>query len=306
MGRKKSIRRSVNGILLLDKPLGLTSNAALQEVKHLFRAKKAGHTGSLDPLATGMLPICFGQATKVSAFLLDANKRYQLVCKLGEKTTTGDSEGEISESRPIPNLSEKQVLSVLSRFLGEIDQVPPMYSALKHNGTRLYDLARQGLEVERKMRSVTLYELTLNHLQGPYIGLNVLCSKGTYIRTLAEDIAEALGTVGHVTELRRLAVGPYIEPSTMLTLEQLRTIATQGLEALDQQLLYIESALEEWPGVYLTSDSAFYIRQGQAVQVPHAPTTGWVRLYESNQHFIGMGQILDDGKVAPKRMFANG
>ncbi|MET0093435.1 MAG: tRNA pseudouridine(55) synthase TruB, partial [Sedimenticola sp.] len=193
MGRRRQRGRNVQGILLLDKPLGKTSNAALQRVKTLFFAKKAGHTGSLDPLADGLLPICFGAATKVSAFLLDAEKRYRVKVKLGETTATGDSEGDILETRSIDGIAEQTIADVLERFRGEIQQIPPMYSALKHKGERLYKLAREGVEVEREPRTVTIYELTLTRCDLPEFELEVRCSKGTYIRTLAEDIGEALG-----------------------------------------------------------------------------------------------------------------
>lgn len=295
--------RKIDGILLLDKPLGLTSNAALQEVKHLFNARKAGHTGSLDPLATGMLPICLGEATKVSGFLLDADKRYQMTCKLGEKTTTADAEGEVIETCDVPELELAIVEEVLNTFLGKIEQIPPMYSALKHNGERLYVLARQGKEVERKPRTVEIYKLKLLSMDADHLELEIKCSKGTYVRTLAEDIAKALGTVAHVIVLRRLEVGPFSDSKQMLTLDELKEMAISGMEPLDARLFPVESALLGWPDVRISSDDAFYVRQGQAVQVPHAPTSGWVRIYEEQKRFLGMGQIQDDGKVAPKRLF---
>lgn len=298
-------RRKVNGVLLLDKPQGQTSNEALQEVKNLFKAQKAGHTGSLDPLATGMLPICFGEATKVSAFLLDANKRYRMTCLFGVKTTTADAEGEVIETAAVPELSEELLEQALSRFRGSIEQIPPMYSALKHNGERLYNLARQGLEVERKPRTVEIFELKLLSFGADTMEVEISCSKGTYVRTLAEDIAAALGTCAHVTVLRRLAVGPYQDVSHTITLERLRELLQeQGLEALDALLLPTESALEQWPDIRLSSDLAFYVRQGQAVQIPRAPSSGWVRLYDESARFMGMGQIQEDGKVAPRRLFA--
>lgn len=301
--RNNQNRRKIDGILLLDKPIGLTSNAALQEVKHLFNARKAGHTGSLDPLATGMLPICLGEATKVSGFLLDADKRYRMTCKLGEKTTTADAEGEVIETCDVPKLNSDVVEGVLNQFMGDIEQIPPMYSALKHNGERLYALARQGIEVERKPRAVVIHELKLLSLDAEYLELEIKCSKGTYVRTLAEDIAKALGTVAHVTALRRLEVGPFRDVEEMVTLDELKEMAGSGMEPLDARLFPIESALMGWPDVQVSSDDAFYVRQGQAVQVPHAPTSGWVRIYEGSERFLGMGQIQDDGKVAPKRLF---
>ncbi len=301
MARRRVKGRVVNGILLLDKPSGMTSNEALQKVKWLYFARKAGHTGSLDPLASGMLPICLGEATKVSGFLLDADKRYRVRCRLGERTTTGDAEGEVLETRPVGELDEAQVEAVLARFRGTIEQVPPMYSALKHEGQRLYKLARQGVEVEREPRQVEIKELRLLALQGDRLDILVHCSKGTYVRTLAEDIGEALGCGAHVAGLRRTAVGPYREDQ-MVTMERLEQIREQDKHALDDLLLPVESALVQWPDVELTADASFYLQQGQPVLVPHAPTSGWVRLYERGHRFIGMGQILDDGRVAPKRL----
>lgn len=303
MSRRRSKGRPVNGILLLDKPAGMTSNDALQQVKRLYKAQKAGHTGSLDPLATGMLPVCLGEATKVSGFLLDADKRYFITCKLGVKTATADAEGEVLEERPVPELDQARVEALLARFRGEIQQIPPMYSALKHKGERLYKLARQGQEVERAPRTVIIHELVLRRLEGDEIDLEVACSKGTYVRTLAEDLGEALGCGAHVKMLRRLGVGPYRDPEAMVTLEELRHLAEDGFAALDTHLLPLESALAGWPDVRLSPDSAFYVRQGQAVLVPKAPTEGWVRLYDQDQRFLGVGEVQDDGKVAPRRLF---
>lgn len=303
MGRRRhnpNLRR-VNGILLLDKPAGMTSNAALQAVKKLYAARKAGHTGSLDPLATGLLPLCFGEATKVSGFLLDADKDYQVVCRFGERTSTGDAEGEVIEQRPVDNISEQQLRAVLDDFLGDIEQIPPMYSAVKHKGERLYKLARQGVEVEREPRQVTIFDLDLVHFEAPTAEIRVRCSKGTYVRTLVEDIGERLGCGAHVAGLRRLGVGPF-DDSRMVTMEQLETVAAEGHYALDQLLLPMESGLMQWPDVRLSGDAAFYLRQGQPVLVPKAPTTGWVRLYEGDSRFLGMGEILDDGRVAPRRL----
>ena len=291
----------MNGILLLDKPAGMTSNAALQAVKKLYAARKAGHTGSLDPLATGLLPLCFGEATKVSGFLLDADKDYQVVCRFGERTSTGDAEGEVIEQRPVDNISEQQLRTVLDDFLGDIEQIPPMYSAVKHKGERLYKLARQGVEVEREPRQVTIFDLDLVHFEAPTVEIRVRCSKGTYVRTLVEDIGERLGCGAHVAGLRRLGVGPF-DDSRMVTMEQLETVAAEGHYALDQLLLPMESGLMQWPDVRLSGDAAFYLRQGQPVLVPKAPTTGWVRLYEGDSRFLGMGEILDDGRVAPRRL----
>ena len=303
MGRRRRHQnlRRVNGILLLDKPAGVTSNGALQTVKQLYGARKAGHTGSLDPLATGLLPLCFGEATKVSGFLLDADKYYEVTCKFGERTTTGDAEGELIEQRPLDGLNEQQLRQVLEGFLGDIEQIPPMYSALKHKGERLYKLARQGVEVEREPRQVTIFELELVHFEAPLAKLRVHCSKGTYVRTLVEDIGEQLGCGAHVAGLRRYGVGPF-DDTNMIDMETLEAVAREGHHALDQLLLPMESGLTQWPDVRLTVDAAFYLRQGQPVLVPKAPTAGWVRLYEGDSRFLGMGEILDDGRVAPRRL----
>ena len=306
MARRRRPRgRIIQGILLFDKPCGMSSNKALQEVKQIFFAQKAGHTGSLDPLATGLLPVCFGNATRVSSFLLDADKRYQVVCQLGQTTTTGDAEGELVETRPVGELQVDQVRSLLqAEFTGTISQIPPMHSALKQNGQRLYELARKGIEVEREPRQVTIFDLELVAIEADQMRLNIHCSKGTYVRTLVEDIGKALGVGAHVKELRRTAVGPFEEPVTMYTLDQLRQLKETDVKSLDGLLLPAESALEQYPPIHLDEDSAFYMRQGQAIQVPRAPTGGWVRLYEGEQHFMGMGAIQDDGKVAPKRLFS--
>jgi tRNA pseudouridine55 synthase len=303
--RRNPNLRTVNGILLLDKPSGLTSNAALQVVKRLYRARKAGHTGSLDPLATGLLPICFGEATKISGFLLDADKHYRVQCRLGVRTNTGDAEGEVLEQRPVAGVTEDALRAAIGGFLGDIQQIPPMYSALKHKGERLYNLARQGVEVEREPRTVTIYALELLDFSGDHAELRVHCSKGTYVRTLVEDMGEVLGCGAHVSGLRRLGVGPF-DDSAMYDMDTLEALASEGYPALDRLLLPVEAGLAQWPGVSLTGDAAFYLRQGQPVLVPQAPTQGWVRLYEGDQQFMGMGEILDDGRVAPRRLMATG
>ncbi len=301
--RQRQRGREVNGILLLDKPIGITSNDALQQVKRLFDARKAGHTGNLDPMATGLLPLCLGEATKVSAFLLDADKRYRGTCKLGVRTNTGDADGEAIETRPVGEFSEAQVREVLARFTGEIEQIPPMHSAIKHQGQPLYKLAHQGLEVERQPRRVTIYELSLVRLAGDELEIDVHCSKGTYIRTLAEEIGAALGCGAHLNQLRRTMAGPFTEAG-MVTMDQLKQLLLEGGQAaIDGLLLPIEGALAGWPAINLTANLAYYVRQGQAVQVSQAPTQGWVRLIGPEGDFIGVGHILDDGRVAPKRLF---
>lgn len=290
--------RQVNGILLLNKPLGISSNAALQRAKRLFQARKAGHTGSLDNLATGLLPICFGEATKFSSFLLDADKYYRAECTLGVTTTTADGEGEILQTRPVVGLELAKINQVLQKFMGPISQIPPMYSALKYQGKSLYKLARQGKVVERQPREITIHSLILHDWQADRLTIEVHCSKGTYIRTLAEDIGEALGCGAYLSALHRLGVGEYRQ---MYSFEQLEEDAQQGLEALDQRLLPMYAALYHWPQVQLTGELAYYIRQGHAIQVPHSPTTGWVKLFADEQ-FLGIGEVLDDGRIAPRRL----
>jgi len=304
MGRRRNAGRNVTGILLLDKPPGLTSNAALQRVKHLYRAAKAGHTGSLDPLATGLLPVCLGASTKFSSFLLDADKRYRVRVRLGVSTTTADAEGEIVATAPVEGIDQARVIGVLESYVGTIEQLPPMYSAVKHAGERLYKLARKGIEVERTPRQIQIFELRLLAFEPPEIELDVHCSKGTYVRTLAEDIGRDLGCGGHVSQLRRTGVGPFAEPdAAFVTLDRLEALAADdGPEALDALLLPLDSALGHWPRVRLSADAAFYLRQGQAVLVPQAPTEGLVRLYDPSEHFLGVGSILDDGKVQPRRL----
>ncbi|MBK1701169.1 tRNA pseudouridine(55) synthase TruB [Thiococcus pfennigii] len=306
MGRRRRPGRDVSGILLLDKPAGLTSNAALQRVKYLYRAAKAGHTGSLDPLATGLLPLCFGAATKFSAFLLDADKRYRVRVRLGETTSTADAEGEVIATAPVDGVDEAALRAALAEFLGPIEQLPPMYSAVKHQGERLYKLARQGIEVERQARAVTIFSIELCGFALPDFEMEVHCSKGTYVRSLAEDIGNRLGCGGHVVALRRTGVGPYRDDgATFVTIEDVEQAAEQGPEALDALLLPLDSTLGHWPAVRLSEDAAFYLRQGQAVLVPRAPLEGLVRLYDPSNRFIGVGEVLDDGKVQPKRLFGN-
>ncbi len=291
----------VSGILLLDKPAGMTSNRALQAVKRLFNARKAGHTGSLDPLATGLLVICLGEATKVSGYLLEADKHYRTTCRLGVKTTTADADGDIIESRPVGPYSATSIQRVLQSFCGRIAQIPPMYSAVKHEGQRLYKLARAGMEVAREPREVIIHKLELVQRSEDTWVLDIKCSKGTYVRTLIEDIGEAMGYGAHVTGLRRLGVAPFEAPE-MIDLDGLARYARQGPEALARRLLPIDSALAGWPSVCVDEASVFYLKAGQAVQIPGAPTQGKARLYDQYRKFIGLGRVLDDGRVAPERI----
>lgn len=302
MGRKRQRGRTVNGILLLDKAVGMTSNAALQEVKKLFFAKKAGHTGSLDPLASGLLPLCLGEATKLSQFLLDSDKVYEGVCQLGTKTSTGDAEGEVIDTRPVPSFDEASLKKVFSQFLGDIEQIPPMHSAIKQNGQPLYKLAHQGIEVEREPRPVHIYELSLIEMNDTSFKFSLRCSKGTYVRTLVEDMGEVMGCGAHLTDLRRTAVGPFDLEAAVTPEELSHVAADEGHAGLDKLMIPMDKALENWPAVHLTENSTYYVKQGQPVQVSKAPTSGWVRLFASNDHFIGVGQIMDDGRVAPKRL----
>jgi tRNA pseudouridine55 synthase len=298
----KTMRRSLNGILLVDKTPGLTSNGVLQRAKRLFNAKKAGHTGSLDPIATGMLPICFGEATKFSQFLLDSNKAYRVTAKLGVTTTTGDTEGEVLEIRDTQGITEAQIKTIIPTFLGEIQQVPPMYSALKHQGRPLYELARQGIEIERPARTVTIYEIAFEGLQQDELTLHVRCSKGTYIRTLVEDIGKLLGCGAHVCVLRRTEVTPY-HGFPMLTLEQLDAIlSTSGLAALDACLLPMETAVQAFPIVQLSTESAYYVRTGQSVRAIVPANASLVQLIADDTGFMGIGEALPDGRVKPHRL----
>ncbi|MGA9854982.1 MAG: tRNA pseudouridine(55) synthase TruB [Gammaproteobacteria bacterium] len=288
-------RRTVHGVLLLDKPIGMTSNQALQAAKRLFQARKAGHTGSLDPLASGLLPLCFGEATKISAYLLDADKAYTVQCKLGIRTTTADAEGEVLETCMLPTLTRMRIEQVFEQFCGVIAQIPPMYSALKHQGQRLYDLAREGIEVPRKPRSVTIHALELTAYSKDSLEFKVRCSKGTYVRTLVEDLAHAFGSYGYVTALRRTMLGPYTD---MHRLEELQQADN---EALDSLLLPLDGALAHWPQVNLGDDAVWYFLKGQAVMVPGAPTAGWLRVYGSGR-FLGLAEVLPDGRVTPRRL----
>lgn len=297
----RKVGRDVHGILLLDKPIGMGSNEALQAVKRLFQARKAGHTGSLDRLASGLLPICFGEATKISGFLLQADKRYWAVFRLGQKTTTGDAEGEITDQRRVPNFGEHELTKVIQGFQGAIEQVPPMHSAIKVGGQRLYKLAHQGLKVDRKPRPVTIYSLQLLRREPERLEVEVHCSKGTYIRTLAEDIGETLGCGAHVESLRRIGSGPFDDHS-LVALRQLEQLACEDPAAADSLLQPMEAAVSDWPDVNLPEDVAYYVRRGQAVLVPHAPTHGWVKIYGDQQSFLGLGEVLEDGRIAPRRL----
>lgn len=301
--------RPVAGILVLDKPAGMSSNAALQHAKRLYDAAKAGHTGSLDPLATGVLPLCFGEATKFSQYLLDADKVYDSCFCLGERTSTGDAEGELLERRSATAVDSAALERAMAALRGPIMQLPPMYSALKRGGQPLYKLARAGQEVAREPRRVCIHRFELQALRrGERCGIDVTvaCSKGTYIRSLAEDLGAALGVGGHVASLRRRAVGPFTLDGAV-SLEALEALAARGgPAALDALLRPVGDALGHLPQVSLPESSGFYLRQGQPVLVPNAPRDGMVRVALESGEFLGLGEILDDGRVAPRRLIVTG
>ena len=299
---RKRHGRKLSGILVLDKPIGESSNRSLQNVKGLFQAAKAGHTGSLDPLATGVLPLCFGEATKISQFLLDSDKAYRTKIKLGVKTATGDSEGDVIAEKDCSHISLEDIEKALVNFRGEIQQIPSMYSALKHQGVPLYKLARAGTTVERKVRTVSIFELALISYEGAFVELDIRCSKGTYVRTLADDLGESLGVGAHVAALRRTQAGPF-RLEQAITVEALVKCKEEGdFAAIDALLIPADQAIQELPMVILPVATAEYVLQGQAVIARNLPTSGLVRLYKEDI-FIGIGEILDDGRVAPKRLF---
>ena len=305
MSRQRQRRvRNINGIVVLDKANGLSSNAALQEVKRLYEANKAGHAGSLDPLATGVLPVCLGEATKVSQFLLDSDKRYRARIKLGIRTDTGDSEGSIIERNEGISVSRKAIERALTKFKGEVEQVPPMHSAIKMNGVPLYKLARNGITVEREPRLVTLYQICLVEFVNSELELEISCSKGTYIRTIADDLGQELGCGAHVIELRRTQAGVFTEKDSISSEELALEKENRGLDKIDQFLIPMDRAIQDLPEVNLPSITASHVKNGQAVLVRHLPKNGLVRMYEDEQ-FIGIGSIDDDGKVAPKRLIIN-
>lgn len=307
MTRSRRKGRNIDGILVLDKPDGMTSNAALQAVKHLFYAQKAGHTGSLDPLATGVLPICFGQATRFSQFLLEADKAYEATIRLGVSTDSGDADGKVLETRQVPELDEAIWESALSKFRGTISQIPNMFSAIKVDGQPLYKLARQGIEVEREPREITVRSLILREHAGDEVRLGIRCSKGTYIRCLAQDLGDELGCGAHVTDLRRVSSGPF-DIESAVSLDQITALAeAQDFATLATYLLPVSTAVSDLPEVTLPHLSAHYLSQGQPVQVARAPTGGLVQLFSESKDepvFLGVGEIDDDGLVAPRRLLS--
>lgn len=304
MARRKDRGRIVNGILLLEKPLHLSSNKALQTAKRLFDARKAGHTGSLDPLASGMLPLCFGEATKVSGLLLDADKTYETDAHFGETRSTGDLEGEVLLQRAVPDFDSERFAQTLSDFTGRISQVPPMYSALKKDGKPLYKLARKGVEVERTAREVVIHELALLAENWPVVTLQVRCSKGTYIRTLVEDIGESIGCGAHVARLHRSMAGPF-EGLPTYTLAQLEGMLEEGgYEALDQLLLTPDIALGAYPRVTLPPGGEEHFLAGRVQPAPdgcHGLTA--FRVYTAADRFLGLGEFASEDQIKPQRVF---
>ncbi|MCT8545309.1 tRNA pseudouridine(55) synthase TruB [Glaesserella parasuis] len=302
MGRPKKKGRDVHGVFLLDKSQGVSSNDIMQKVKRLFNANKAGHTGALDPLATGMLPICLGEATKFSQFLLEADKRYRVIAKLGERTDTSDADGQVVQTREV-KVEIADILAALEAFRGEILQVPTMFSALKHNGKPLYEYARAGITVEREARPITIFELLFVEYQAPYLTLEVHCSKGTYIRTLVDDLGEALGCGAHVTMLRRLAVADY-PVEKMMSLEALQNLAeNQPLVELDQLLLPMDRAVARLPHLDLTDEQTKAVGFGQRVKFDNLQGIyGQVRLFSAEKLFLGVAEITADNVIRPSRM----
>ncbi|NIL94250.1 MAG: tRNA pseudouridine(55) synthase TruB [Woeseiaceae bacterium] len=295
----------VDGVLLLNKPAGLTSNQALQRVRRMLRARKAGHTGSLDPAATGMLPLCFGEATKVCAFLLDADKTYRVTAQLGSATETGDATGTEIEWAEVPDLSPDDWQKLLESFLGETMQVPPMYSALKKDGKRLYELARKGKTIEREPRPIRIDEIELLESAGKRLVFRVRCSKGTYVRSLVEDIARKAGTVAHTARLHRESVGAF-RAADMLDMTGLEAAAKAGPEDLREQLLPPDKALEGMPAIELDAESAPKFLAGQKVSAPEGSPKGLARVYGADTEFLGVGQLSKDNCLAPKRVFHAG
>ena len=301
----------VSGVLLIDKPQGMTSQQVVSKVKYLLKSdvhdsKKAGHTGTLDPMATGLLPICLGEATKFSHYQLDAVKSYQAIIKLGEQTDTGDAEGQIIATIPVPHVTQAMLQSVTEQFLGEIMQVPPMYSALKKDGKKLYELAREGIEVERAARPLTIYKLSLTPLSAQQLQLTVTCSKGTYVRVLAEDIAKALGTLGHLTALRRIQTGDF-EIANAITLAD---FAALDVAARFDKLLAVDACVHSLPSLVLDDNQSKRIRQGQRLNVKTTMLTQQLnltfnqtfRLFDDHEQFLGTGLLEPNGRLQPMKL----
>ena len=302
MSKPRKRGRDIHGVFLLDKPQGMSSNDIMQKVKRIFQANKAGHTGALDPLATGMLPICLGEATKFSQFLLEADKRYLVTAKLGERTDTSDAEGQIVETRDV-NVKTSEILTALEQFRGDILQVPTMFSALKHNGKPLYEYARQGITVEREARPITIFELNFIEYNAPYLTLEVHCSKGTYIRTLVDDLGEVLGCGAHVTMLRRTAVADY-PTEKMLDWNALQALAeSQDLSLLDALLLPMDTAVAKLPALTLNESQTQGIGFGQRIKFDNPNSLqGQVRLFSHENRFLGVAVIDENNVIRPQRL----
>ncbi len=299
MPKHRSKGRALNGLLLFDKPSGISSNRALQKVKGIFNAAKAGHTGTLDPLATGLLVICFGRATKISDYLLTADKQYQVILKLGMTTTSGDADGEVLDQQDATSINTAQIQHAASQLTGSIKQVPPMYSALKHQGKRLYDLARQGVEVEREPREVIIHSFDFIHQQDSLVTMQVHCSKGTYVRTLVEDLGKSLGCGAHITTLRRIALGPFSNPE-MHTLNDIEPLAEKGELALDTLLLPTDAALEAYPAISVDTKTMLDIQHGRSVQLADLPIGERARIYNEEKQFYGIASVNNEGKLTVK------
>ncbi|MCY4656472.1 MAG: tRNA pseudouridine(55) synthase TruB [Gammaproteobacteria bacterium] len=306
MGRRQRSRgRDVHGVLVFDKPEGLPSRQAVNRVNDIVHAKKIGHTGSLDPLATGVLPLVLGNATKFSQYLLNADKEYKVKVLLGVSTDSGDADGQVIAERCTESLSREKIEKALSAYRGKIWQTPPMFSALKHQGQPLYKLARKGIEVERNAREQIIFKNELVDFEGTELHLDLHCSKGTYVRTLVHDLGEDLGCGAHVIALRRTKAGPF-GSDQLVTLEQLQD--AQANKSIDKLLMPVESTISHWPAVEVNKVAAFHVRQGQTIAVAHSLEKGWVGLFEENssepqsRQFIGVGEVLEDGTIAPKRL----
>jgi len=301
MARRKRAGRAISGILILDKPLELSSNIAVQRVKRHFFAAKAGHTGSLDPMATGVLPICLGHATKISSFLLESDKGYRFVMRLGQTTTTGDVEGDVLEEKPIPNIGDELLLQICQDFQGKIQQIPPMYSALKHNGQRLYALARKGEVVDRPPRDIEIKSIALIAKDAQTLTFDVVCTKGTYIRTLAEDIGKAIGCGAHLIFLRRTLTGPFsIEKS--ITMEQLEA-CDGNYELLDEYLQCLDMALQDFPEVVCSGSQKSDLCMGRKIAFDNIPKEPLIRLYDEKGAIFGMAKENSLGQLAPTKIF---
>ena len=297
---KKGSYQNINGLLLLDKPSGISSNQALQKVKKIFNAKKAGHTGSLDPIATGMLPICFGETTKVAHFLLNNDKGYLVTAKFGVSTTTGDREGEVLETKSTSKLSQEIIISALKSFEGQYDQTAPLYSALKYEGRPLYYYARKGIEVPRKTRSIEIYSIKFESFESDILKFHVMCSKGTYIRSLVEDVAKKIDSVAHIQELRRTHFA-WFKEADMFSLEN---IENDNNKTIEDKLLPSDEVLKEYDSVYLDKDSANDIKYGRRVSFDSIPSTKIVRIYDEKDELLAIGEVVEEENyLQPKRVF---